>query len=521
MFLYYFIINGYLIASNDVNIKITIGADTYEIKAARKDVNELGKSLSNTDTIANALKGSFGKIAVSLGLLTGAAIKIKDMVKSGIEANRVYENLKIQLTGLIAANASNISSLGNALNAQQKWSLGLKQSENILKELNVTNQKTKFSLSEIVESFNMFYATSAKGGDKNKAVLAMDSIALAAQAVGKDLKALTPMMDSLATGTVVAASEMGSFMKITGLTNEELKKANQSGKLYEYLIDKLANFKELSNEAAKSYDVAFGGLKSELSDISKELSRPMFDSITTNIISFTNFIKDNKDAMVEYGSNIVELTKHLGIFGASFAVAKLSLVGFSMVTSGSIKTMELLSLGIDRARLSITAIKTAFKSFLPTAIIFTAYEAIMYFVGGLNKAEKAADTLNNTLSKTNDEIKAMSVNQREYAMLELKNTYNTLQSEYTTLERKIRVGTLGIFKPSDDELIKAKAQLDEYAIKMKQTTEQIERIKNADKLIASESLVSEVKKDNFYENVSEKFGKITTVRTLKKKSLAK
>ncbi|MDL0088164.1 hypothetical protein [Campylobacter gastrosuis] len=369
-------------ANNDVNIKIVIGASTYEVKAARKDVNELGKSLSNTDTIANALNSSFGKIALSLGVFTGAAIKIKDIAKSGIEANRVFENLKIQLTGLIAANSSNISTLGNAINTQQKWRMGLKESEKILKELNTTNQRTKFSLSEIAESFNMFYATSANQGDKDKAVVAMDSIALAAQAVGKDLKALTPMMDSLATGTVVAASEMGSFMKIVGLTNEELKKANESGKLYDYLIEKLANFKELSGEAAKSYDVALGGLKNELSDILKELSKPLFDRITSSLSDFTNFIKENREWLTKYFRHITDGIEVLAKLALAFGAVKLSafaLSGMGVVIAG-FKTVFVNSLTaslVATAALSrgLNILNTAFKTLLPTATIYLIYEA--------------------------------------------------------------------------------------------------------------------------------------------------
>ena len=244
--------------NNDVNITISINGDTHTLRAAREDVNALGRSLSNTDTIANALRSSFGKIAASVASIGALAMGVKELAASGIEANRSFENLKIQLTGLIAANSSNVSMMGKTLDAHTKWNMSMKESEGILKKLNETNAKTKFTLEEITGAFNMFYATSAGQGSRNKAVQAMDSIALAAQAVGKNLGDLTPMMDSLATGTVVAASEMGSFMKIVGLTNEELKKASSEGKVYDHIIEKLAKYKELSAEAAKGLRSGFG-----------------------------------------------------------------------------------------------------------------------------------------------------------------------------------------------------------------------------------------------------------------------
>ena len=222
--------------NNDVNITISINGDTHNLRAAREDVNALGRSLNNTDTIANALRSSFGKIAASVASIGALAVGVKELAASGIEANRSFENLKIQLTGLIAANSSNVSMMGKTLDAHAKWNMSMKESEGILKKLNETNAKTKFTLEEITGAFNMFYATSAGQGSRAKAVQAMDSIALAAQAVGKNLSDLTPMMDSLATGTVVAASEMGSFMKIVGLTNEELKKASSEGKVYDHRV---------------------------------------------------------------------------------------------------------------------------------------------------------------------------------------------------------------------------------------------------------------------------------------------
>lgn len=417
-------------ASNDVNIKIVIGASTYEVKAARKDVNELGRSLSNTDTIANALSSSFGRMAVALGVFTGAAIKIKDIAKSGIEANRVFENLKIQLAGLIAANSSNISSLGNTINAQQKWSFGLKESEKILRELNATNQRTKFSLAEIVESFNMFYATSANQSDRNKAVVAMDSIALAAQAVGKDLKALAPMMDSLAAGTVVSASEMGSFMKIVGLTNEELKKANESGKLYDYLIEKLANFKELSDEAAKSYEVALGGFKNELSDISKELSKPMFDHITTALSGFTKFIKENREWLSKYFGYITDgievLTKLSLAFGAvkfsAFAFGGISIVvsGFKTVFTNSIMASLVATTALNKG---LIALNMAFKTFLPTALVFGGFELLMHY---FNKSADGADNLAESIRKTTEEFKKLTEAKRELLKIDLESELKSL-----------------------------------------------------------------------------------------------
>ena len=299
-------------ADNDVKITITINGETTELKAAKADVEDLAKNVKKADTATAGLKDSFAALALKIGGVAALTAAFKDLVSTGFEANKSFENLQIQLTGLIAANSSNVSSMGRVLDAHEKWNLGMAESEKILNQLNETNAKTKFTLEEITGAFNMFYATSAGQGSREKAVQAMDSIALAAQAVGKNINDLTPMMDSLATGTVIAASEMGSFMKIVGLTNDELKKANENGQVYDYLIEKLAKFKELSGEAGNSYEVALGGVKNEITEIARELTKPMFETVTKGLNDFGKLIKDHKDDIIEFGEDVFRSFQLIG-----------------------------------------------------------------------------------------------------------------------------------------------------------------------------------------------------------------
>ncbi|WP_297966167.1 hypothetical protein [uncultured Campylobacter sp.] len=394
--------------NNDVNITISINGDTHNLRAAREDVNALGRSLNNTDTIANALRSSFGKIAASVASIGALAVGVKELAASGIEANRSFENLKIQLTGLIAANSSNVSMLGKTLDAHAKWNMSMKESEGILKKLNETNAKTKFTLEEITGAFNMFYATSAGQGSRNKAVQAMDSIALAAQAVGKNLSDLTPMMDSLATGTVVAASEMGSFMKIVGLTNEELKKASSEGKVYDHIIEKLAKYKELSAEAAKGYEVALGSLKNELTELTRELTKPMFDVLTSGIASFSNFVKENKATIIEWAGYIGETVKHLGLLAGAFVAVKGAGIlwggALSLLQGGLAAITGMLPIFTSSLTASLTAaaalqaglatLNKAFATLLPVATIYLIYESIDAIKALNGNLEEGASKLN-------------------------------------------------------------------------------------------------------------------------------
>ena len=452
-------------ANSDVSITITIDGQTHSLRTARGDVNELGRSITGANSAANTLRDSLGKMVLAVGGVAALTSAFKSFAASGIEANRSFENLKIQLTGLIAANSSNVSMMGKTLDAHTKWNMSMKESEGILKKLNETNAKTKFTLEEITGAFNMFYATSAGQGSRNKAVQAMDSIALAAQAVGKNLSDLTPMMDSLATGTVVAASEMGSFMKIVGLTNEELKKASSEGKVYDHIIEKLAKYKELSAEAAKGYEVALGSLKNELTELSRELTKPMFDMLTSGIASFSNFIKENKATIVEWAGYIVTAGKHLGLLAGAFVAAKIGTAAFNAVLGISRATMAIFSSSLTATitltsalGTGITALKAAFKGFLPTAIIFGAAEAFMALKDGMDGARASGEKLNQILNTTSEELSKLTKNQLEFRLVEIRRELDATKKEAGKLQDKIANGFIFMTK---DNLIENRAKLDE------------------------------------------------------------
>ena len=452
-------------ANSDVSITITIDGQTHSLRTARGDVNELGRSITGANSAANTLRDSLGKMVLAVGGVAALTAAFKTFAASGIEANRSFENLKIQLTGLIAANSSNVSMMGKTLDAHTKWNMSMKESEGILKKLNETNAKTKFTLEEITGAFNMFYATSAGQGSRNKAVQAMDSIALAAQAVGKNLSDLTPMMDSLATGTVVAASEMGSFMKIVGLTNEELKKASSEGKVYDVIIEKLAKYKELSAEAAKGYEVALGSLKNELTELTRELTKPMFDVLTSGIASFSNFVKENKATIIEWAGYIGETVKHLGLLAGAFVAAKIGTAAFNAVLGMSRAAMAIFSSSLTATitltsalGTGITALKAAFKGFLPTAVIFGAVEAFMALKDGMDGARASGEKLNQILNTTSEELSKLTKNQLEFRLVEIRRELDATKKEAGKLQDKIANGFIFMTK---DNLIENRAKLDE------------------------------------------------------------
>ena len=253
-------------------INISINAQDNASVSINNTTNSLSRMRQNIDTVAHSLQS----VVLGWDLLNN---KITPFITAGIGANAVLESLQTKLTGLISANSANVTSTGEAINAQQKWQLSSEVASEALERQKSIATATGNQISSTTDAFTMFYATASDQGSASDAMDAFNAIALAAQVAGKDMYNLVPMFDSLATGTVLAASEMGSFMRIVGLTNEELKLANQNGTLFATLQERLAQFSSVAKLSAGTYEMELNKLKSTLTSLGSEASKPVFDSL--------------------------------------------------------------------------------------------------------------------------------------------------------------------------------------------------------------------------------------------------
>lgn len=356
-------------------------------------VNAFKSSLFGLSKISEQTKRDIDLLAHSTQFLSGvfkSTSWINNQVKSLIQANAQYEKMRTQLTGFVAVNVKNIDSLGKSLNATAKWSLSAKEADRILSELTKTGKKTKFSIDDIAQGFSMFYATAANQGSVDKAIKAFSAISQAANATGQDLKSLTPMFDSLATGKVLANSSMGSFMKMVNLTNEELKKANENGKVFDLLIEKLGKYKDLSAASADSFDALSANLKNTFGELQLAASKPFFELATASLKTFDNFLQENKEVILSYIQTLSSLAINIPLafvafkaLGATFislkgaaSLAKIGIMAFSNKMAFAITGAILFKRANTALIPVIIRLKNLMKTFLPLAAMHSVLEFI-------------------------------------------------------------------------------------------------------------------------------------------------
>lgn len=384
-----------------------------DIQSGLANLNKAGEGLKGFGIISKKLRRDIDTLAHSFQALGG----IKDAFNWGydklggvthyaFEANKNFENLQRQLTSLIAVNSQNIDSMGRSITISQKWAMSGLEAKKTIEKLNETNLKTKFTLDEVASAFQNFYAVSSNQGSRSKAVEAFDSIAMAVQATGADMSSLTTMFDSLATGTITASSEMGKFIRAVGLSNEELKEANKQGKVFDLLIEKLAKFKDMSDLAATGWDVATGNLENELTELSKILGKPMFDTLTSAVENFSKFLSQNRDEITRYADAAKDAAKSVGFLVASFYGARTAILAKNSALRFSISLLPAFESKTKFATASIKLFTNALN--LAKSAIFALFPVVLL---------DSFMEYKNIQSQINDETRTAQIEVSTYSIL--------------------------------------------------------------------------------------------------------
>ena len=347
-------------ATSQINISINAQDNaSAQVATVSNNIANLNTTIINISQVLQGLNVTWDMLGE----------KLKNFATAGIAANAVLESLQTKLTGLISANSANVTSTGEIINAQQKWQLSSGVASEALDRLKSIATATGNELSSTTDAFTMFYATANDQGSATDAMDAFNAIALAAQVAGKDMASLVPMFDSLATGTVLAGSEMGSFMKIVGLTNEELKLANQNGTLFATLQQRLAEFGSVAKLSAGTYEMELNKLKSTLTSLGSEASKPIFDTLKNSIAGLNKFIAENKEAILSLAKGLSELGEVLLVAGAGF-LAMQSKILMATVSLSAFTTTAVSATGaLGAMTAGLTAAGAAFMRLLPVAVI--------------------------------------------------------------------------------------------------------------------------------------------------------
>lgn len=524
-------------ADSDIHIKIAIDGNSKDVRLVREEVNKLGNAVNNVDTYANALKSTIGKMAaVGLGL-----------------------------NGIAAAVTKSISAVDNLLNATGRLKLvtsSMQELEDVSKRLLSVANETRVGFAGVVDiharlamSLERLHPSQEKMLEATKAI--NKSLIISGSSAQSAEAALIQLGQGLASDAL-RGQELMSVMEQTprlakaiaegmGISIGQLRKVAEEGKLTAQTVfdailsqkDKLAEeFAQMPKTFSQSIVVLGNNIQSILGKLNEDLGftktiGQISESLSNALASLTPRIKEISsgirlliEALVAYklGAKLssIQTAELAAGMGRLPAVALLS----SNALSAKTKALGLLSMGISGAKTALIALKNAFKTFLPAAVIFGAVEAFFALRDSMKEAKVSGDELNKILNLTNEELKKLTKNQLAFKDIELKDALDDKFKELDKFQKKLeehnKFKDFSFFRLDDRELAKTKSEIDRIKDEIKQITNKRKEISKVNFDI--EGTEAQIQKDNaqldrLNKRLDELKG-ITTLDDLKEKAAA-
>lgn len=509
------------VASLIISAKVE-GADKL-----KSDLNSIGNEAKKAEKSAQGLANSFTGLKAAVAAVASSAI-LREFVRVADDMSLVNSRLK-----MATSSAAEYAKQQKALHAiARDTHADIKETINLyaklapaLKNIGKSTEDTNNMASSFTKALQLGGASAEEAAAAIKQFgQAMGSGALRGDEFNSIAEASPTLLRYMAEGLGVNVGKLRELGSEGKLTAEALSNAFEKVKSR---ID--SDFAQMPVTVGK----AFTDLRTEINLIVGDINEATgaTQTISGAITGFANALKENKDTIVGVVSGIGTLIKHLGILGGTYLAIKGSMAAYAaMTTTVAAQTAAgVIQLGfMDRALMKIGAtagsLKAVFMGFLPTLAIFAAVEAFFALKDSMDKAKPSADKLNDALSKTNEELQKLTQNQRDAINLDLKASLDANFRKIDEINRKLEEhnkfgGIVGAYRLEADEIVKLKAERDDYIAQNSKIIGQRKEIASINSGIGA--VETQQQKDAAYINSLDKKVKdlhVTTLSNLKKEA---
>ncbi len=424
---------------------VKLGSLIIDVKA---DTQNLVKGMDKAQSsVKSAVKSM--KVLIA-GLAIGTAFK--SAIKAGYNYNKVMEEQQQSITALIAATSLHEDAMGNAITNTELYTRANAEAVLVLKDLEEINKSTPHTLGQTAQIYKtMLPSMKSLGVSTTELVEMTQKLSIAAGAGGVQFNSLLAGVDGLASGTVLANSDLGRFLNTIGLSNAKLKETTN---IVELFNDKLGSFEapDTMQVAISNLDNAWGKFMGSLTSDSFGVGKDSINFLANTINKLEENLESISVASSAVWSQMIDGVKHAGqtikfsFSGYIDGVAK----GFNIMLSNvqaeisefvyamdSIpfinKSMKKLSLEImtasnlsrERANQNHKALELEYQALMKTgnAFLMTYSDRIDIFTKEINTAKISAKT-HSTIAK---EIE-LSVEATKKLEVESKNVAKEIES---------------------------------------------------------------------------------------------
>lgn len=252
-----------------LNIEVNV-VGSSDVKTLEKALKQLESSSVKVDRQNKTSGNSFKSMAIKIAAATAAIYTLQKairlMTSTGFEYNNSIEQSK---QGLIALS---VAAQDKAIPVIDRYKNAMNEANYTMAELQKINAETPHTLDQTNKIYKAMYISMRSVGATTEEMITLTKkLSIASGAAGIDFNALLAGVDGLASGTVLANSDLGRFLKGLGLTNEKLK---ESKDVVGLVTKALEDF-----EAADTMAVAVSNATNSWNIFAGAVNKPLFDGV--------------------------------------------------------------------------------------------------------------------------------------------------------------------------------------------------------------------------------------------------
>ena len=267
-----------------------------------------GLSEANVKRLSGETKkasGSASKLLLSFKqvLLTVARYQIErrifsfiqESVSEMVDFNAKIESAQVGMASLVASVAQVRNASGQLVGGIEAFNTALRVSDDIVEKLRIKAATTEATFEGLVQAFQTAVGPGlAAGLELDQILETTTDITRAATQLGVPVNQLSEEIRSVLNGTI----KLSQTRLAPLITNEEIRNARETGKLYELLSERLSVFRESSAQVAETYAV----LKSNVEDSTKAVlasgAEGYFESVKGLLKTVSSLlVKTGKDGL--------------------------------------------------------------------------------------------------------------------------------------------------------------------------------------------------------------------------------
>lgn len=321
---------------------IADGATLTGLARARQLVQQFREQIAQTDKGGNDLIFTFRRLFGVLALFQAARAAFNaftDFIKAGIEFNSVIETSRLGIASIIQATSELATEQGKVTDQGQAFALAQQEAARQQALLRGEALKTTATFEQLIETFQVAIGPGLGAGLNLDQIRKFSvQISQAASAIGLSQNQLSEEIRSILSGTIqqrttrIAAS--------LGITNEDIRKAKETGKLFELLQTRFASFGVAGDAASKSFTGLVQILKGGIEALAGAASAPLFDELKSTLKQIIDLVLTvGPDGAIIINPDAIQAVAPIfqGILVAIESIKKaLSTIGFNDLKSSAV-----------------------------------------------------------------------------------------------------------------------------------------------------------------------------------------